>query len=436
MAMDLSLVSVWTLVPAYLLALGLVVAVLWPAVGAAAVRRQFATGALSGIFVGALLSWWLGSVENEADVSPTAVDRLWFVAVFAGLGIAVVAIIRGGWGRRLLAVVASVVFILTGGLAINRDAGLFTTVRELLGRSQVVPLAMEGIHPASVPVSWNPVLYETWQPPVGMPVHGRYGSVEIPGTVSGFSARPAIVYLPPAALVPNAPALPVVMLMSGQGPGAAPSNVVQAGRIIETLDRLAARNHGLAPIVVIPDQLGFATKNPMCLDGRFGRSDTYLTVDVPSWVRTHLPVQSAGKAWAVGGFSQGGTCSVQFAAKYPTLFRSFIDISGQLGPRLHSVEDTIARAFNGSVRAFDEAQPITIMQRMAPYPDSSGFIAVGASDRRYGPEAEKITAAAQQAGMNIQTLKVRASSHDWATGSVGLARGLDWLMPRIGLTEK
>lgn len=436
MAMDLSLVSVWTLVPAYLLALGLVAAVLWPAVGTAAGRRRFGIGAVSGIVVGALLSWWLGSVENEADVSPTAVDRLWFVAVFAGLGIAVVAIIRGGWGRRLIAVIAAAVFMLTGGLAINRDAGLFTTVRELLGLSQVAVLSMEGIHPAKVAVSENPVLYETWQPPAGMPVHGRYGSVEIPGTVSGFSARPAIVYLPPAALVPGAPALPVVMLMSGQGAGAAPSNVVQAGRIIETLDRLAAHNHGLAPIVVIPDQLGFPTKNPMCLDGRFGRSDTYLTVDVPAWVRTHLPVQSAGKAWAVGGFSQGGTCSVQFAAKYPTQFGSFIDISGQLGPRLHSVEDTIARAFNGSVKAFDDAQPITIMQRMGHYADSSGFIAVGASDRRYGPEAEKIAAAARQAGMNIQTSIIRASSHDWATGSVGLARGLDWLMPRIGLSEK
>jgi len=109
MAMDLSLVSVWTLVPAYLLALGLVAAVLWPAVGAAAGRRRFGIGAVSGIVVGALLSWWLGSIENEADLSPTAVDRLWFVAVCAGLGIAVVAIIRGGWGRRLMAVVAAAV---------------------------------------------------------------------------------------------------------------------------------------------------------------------------------------------------------------------------------------------------------------------------------------------------------------------------------------
>jgi enterochelin esterase-like enzyme len=433
--MDFSLVSVWTLVPAYLLALGLLVAVLWPPVAAATSRRRFAIGGVSGVVIGGLLSWWLGSVENEADVSPTVVDRLWFVAVFAGLGIAVVAIIHGGRVRRLLAVVAAAVFILSGGLAINRDSGLFTTVRETLGMSQVAALAMEGIHPAKAAVSWNPVLYESWRPPPGMPVHGRYGSVEIPGTVSGFSARPAIVYLPPAALAPDAPALPVVMLMSGQGPGAAPSNVVQAGRIIETLDRLAAQNHGLAPIVVIPDQLGFPTKNPMCLDGRFGRSDTYLTVDVPSWIRSHLPVQSGAEAWAVGGFSQGGTCSIQLAAKYPTLFRSFIDISGQLGPRLRSVEDTIARAFNGNRRAFEDAQPITIMRRMGHYADSSGFIAVGAGDRRYGPAAEKIAAAARQAGMNIQTLTVRASSHDWATGAVGLAKGLEWLMPRIGLAE-
>jgi enterochelin esterase-like enzyme len=436
MAMDLSLVSVWTLVPAYLLAFGLLTAVLWPALRAAIWRRGFAIGGLSGVIIGALLSWWLGSVENAADVTPSVVDRLWVIGASTGLGFVAVALIRGGWVRRVLAVIAAAVFIMTAGLAINRDAGVFNTVRELLGMSQVQALSLQGIQPAKTPVSWDPTLYESWQPPVGMPARGRFGSVEIPGTISGFSARPAIVYLPPAALVPGGPALPVVILMSGQGAGAAPSNVVQAGRIIETLDNLAAHNHGLAPIVVIPDQLGFSTKNPMCLDGRFGRSDTYLTADVTAWIRSHLPVQSASQAWAVGGFSQGGTCSIQLAASYPTLFRSFIDISGQLGPRLHSVDETINRAFDGNATAFDDAQPIAIMQRMAPYSDTSGFIGVGASDHRYGPAAAQIGAAAREAGMKIQTLSVQASSHDWATGSEGLARGLDWLMPRIGLAEK
>ena len=74
---------------------------------------------------------------------------------------------------------------------------------------------------------------------------------------------------------------------------------------------------------------------------------------------------------------------------YPTQFRSFIDISGQLGPGLHSVEDTIARAFNGNVRAFDDAQPATIMRRAGQYANTSGFIAAEAGNRRCGPEAEK-----------------------------------------------
>ncbi len=45
----------------------------------------------------------------------------------------------------------------------------------------------------------------------------------------------------------------------------------------DRLDRLAAAHHGLAPIVVMPDQLGEATRNPMCVDGPLGDSRTYLT---------------------------------------------------------------------------------------------------------------------------------------------------------------
>jgi len=45
---------------------------------------------------------------------------------------------------------------------------------------------------------------------------GVVSTVVIPGSVSGFAARPAWVYLPPAALVRNPPALPVLVLLHGQ----------------------------------------------------------------------------------------------------------------------------------------------------------------------------------------------------------------------------
>ena len=54
----------------------------------------------------------------------------------------------------------------------------------------------------------------------------------------------------------------------------------------------------------------------MCVDGPLGYSATYLTVDVPGVDPiAHLHGQAARRAWAIGGFSQGGTCSLQLAAR-------------------------------------------------------------------------------------------------------------------------
>ena len=97
-----------------------------------------------------------------------------------------------------------------------------------------------------------------------MPKSGTIGTAVIPATVSHFVARDAVVYLPPAALVKNAPALPVMIFLGGQ-PGS-PQSVVEAGQMPEILNAFAAAHHGLAPIVVIPDQLGASANNPMCLN--------------------------------------------------------------------------------------------------------------------------------------------------------------------------
>ena len=48
-----------------------------------------------------------------------------------------------------------------------------------------------------------------------MPAVSRNGPVIIPATVSGFRARDAHLYLPPAVLVPNPPELPVLVMMMG-----------------------------------------------------------------------------------------------------------------------------------------------------------------------------------------------------------------------------
>lgn len=183
--------------------------------------------------------------------------------------------------------------------------------------------------------------------------------VTIPGTVSGFTARQAWVYLPPAYLDSPRPKLPVLMLLPGQPGG--PINWMQGGHLVATMDAFAALHHGVAPITVMPDATGSTLGNTMCLNTPLGNADTYLTTDVPAWVAGHLEVDRDTAHWAVGGFSFGGTCALQLAVAHPTLFPTFLDISGQVEPTLGSTDRTISQAFGGSEKAYRAAMPLSVL---------------------------------------------------------------------------
>ena len=133
-----------------------------------------------------------------------------------------------------------------------------------------------------------------------MPKTGAVYQVSIPGVRSGFEARPGYIYLPPAYLATPRPQLPVLVLLGGQ-PGD-PRTWVDSGQIQAMMDGFANLHHGLAPIVVMPDDLGSEFANPMCLNSRLGNVQTYLTVDVPNWITSHLQVRSPEQGWAIGGW--------------------------------------------------------------------------------------------------------------------------------------
>lgn len=83
-----------------------------------------------------------------------------------------------------------------------------------------------------------------------MPSQGKVLTVDIPNAKSNFTARKAMIYLPPAALSDRPPALPVMELLAGQ-PGS-PSRLIDAGNIAATMNAYAAKHDGLAPIVLVP----------------------------------------------------------------------------------------------------------------------------------------------------------------------------------------
>ena len=393
-------------------------------------------GAVVGAIVGLILAWLVSDVWNTFGVSLTPVTRMWFALGVGGVGFALAGLWRARVWRIVIGAASAVLFAFAGALGVNVDVAEFPTLGSALGVSTITKLELPPTPTTTLPIPTPSAtsiesLAQSWQPPADLPKSGTVGSVTIPATVSHFAARSALVYLPPAALVANAPRLPVLVMLSGQ-PGS-PANVITSGSLATILDQFARAHSGLAPIVVIPDQLGASQANPMCVDSPLGNSATYLTVDVPKWINQHLHVMTDRTAWAIGGFSQGGTCAIQLGAKYRALFGSIFDISGQLAPFRTSIPYTIATAFAGSQAAYTAATPTGLLAAGAPYADTLGLFFVGQNDARYSAIGLTVSNAARAAGMKVHFQLSPGTAHDWHTVQFAFHEGLPVLAARWGL---
>jgi enterochelin esterase-like enzyme len=254
--------------------------------------------------------------------------------------------------------------------------------------------------------------------------------VEIPGTVSRFPARPGYVYLPPAYAVTPRPNLPVIVLVAGQ-PGS-PESWLTSGRLATTMDAYAHAHHGLAPVVVIPDDLGATLSNPLCVDSPRGNAETYLARDVPAWITSHLQVAPGRESWFIGGLSQGGTCSLQLAVRAPEVYGGFLDISGQREPTLGGRQKTVDRVFGGNAAAYARINPMDIM-RGTRFEHTAGLLVAGTSDQVYLPQQRAVLGACLAAGMQA-SLVVLPGGHTWTVWREGLVHGLPWVGVRSKLS--
>lgn len=393
------------------------------------VRRAAVVAAvlLVGVVGGASLAALLDGADGPLGVDLTPVTRLWTGLALGGLGVAVVVLVHALAHRRkrraLASIGVAVLVVATAAMTVNLDFGQYPTLRSALGLS-AYPVV--GALPALPDGSRTP--FSDWTAPAGMPTAGTVQSIAIPAAVSGFRARDAVVYLPPAALTADPPLLPVMVMLSGQ-PGS-PSDPLSTEKLQQALDAYAADHAGLAPIVVSPDQLGDPTANPMCVDSPLGNSATYLTVDVPAWIRAHLPVLPDPRDWAIGGLSQGGTCAIQLGAAHPELFGGIIDASGELAPSLGDEATTIREGFGGSASAYEAAKPASILAAHAPYSDTVAVFGVGADDTAFRTGVQTLHAAATAAGMRTSYLEVPDSAHDATAWSAVFDEGLRVLAAR------
>ncbi|WP_308465105.1 alpha/beta hydrolase [Rathayibacter soli] len=376
----------------------------------------------------AVAIWFFGiRVFHLVDIPLSRIVYAWLAATLVGVCLAIVNLWRSRWWRKVIASIGIVAFLTTGTVAVNAWFGLDRSLGAFLGVTVSKPIALA---PLSAPTAHSkPVgpLWKTWIPPADIPAKGTIGTVTIPGTISGFTARPAGLYLPPAALVADPPPLPLVVMMMGQ-PGD-PDPSYTAG----VLDALAAQHHGLAPIVIVADQLGNPNTDTLCLDTpQLGNIETYITQDVVNWAIANLNVTKDHRYWTVAGYSNGGECALSFLIKHQKLWSNVLDISGEEIPGADDPAEVLATIFNGDQAAYDAVKPLNILSS-TKLPGTFGVFTVGSNDSAFVPGQRQVAAATKAAGMISTYYEVPNGGHVLPALTDGLQHAYQLLYVRLGL---
>ncbi|GAA0479459.1 alpha/beta hydrolase-fold protein [Streptomyces sp. NPDC046215] len=429
--LDWSLVSGWIPLTLLVVGLGALAALLF-----SRQRRWWIRWAPAAVVLAALITWLLRTAVDDwlelfPDPLPTDVV-LWAGVAVLGLCLAAFRIPLLRPRLWLPAALAGLLVLLLGASQINRHFDQYPTARTAVNtwlQKRTSLADATGRREPALRVPPGKAVSEVWRPPAGLPGDGTLSEVSVPGTTSGFKARGAYVYLPPAYRASPRPLLPVIVLMAGQ-PGS-PDDWINSGRLLDMMNSFAADHRGLAPAVVVVDPLGSQFANTLCLDSKLGNVQTYLATDVPHWIRTHLQVATDRTSWIISGISFGGTCSLQLGVNAPGVYGIVNDISGQEAPTLGSRQKTVDKAFGGDAAAFAEVNPLDVMARQQ-FPDTKAAFIAGSGDSTYGPQQRKVYEAAVKAGMRARWVEL-PGGHSWQVWRPGLEKQLPWLARESGL---
>lgn len=384
---------------------------------------------LIGVVLGLALSRTLDAIDAFGTPLPDPV-KWWTAGGFAAVGLGIVSLWDSNAARKIVAVLTIVAALLSTAIGINAAFGLDRNLGDLLEIS-TLPAVHRLPKPVHTAVDDGP-LYVTWHPPAGMPAQGEVrqlsGASRIPST-AGFAPRDAAIYLPPAALVADPPALPVIVQMMGL-PGSPTPTVVKA-----VVDAFAAEHDGLGPIVIVADQLGVSRQNPGCADSKaFGGVNTYFNVDIPTWIRTHLRVPAARADWTISGYSNGGACSFLYGAQHPEIWGSLSSQSGEEWPGWEQPMPVLDRVFGGDRALFDANKPEGVLAaHPGAYRGRIAIFTVGADDRVYEPSVRRSADLARAAGFTSTFAPIPGAGHVGTALSGGLEVTLQVLAPVWGL---
>lgn len=177
------------------------------------------------------------------------------------------------------------------------------------------------------------------------------------------------------------------------------------------------------------DANGAAFSDTECVDGPLGNADTYLSADVPKFVRDRLGGSTQASAWGVIGYSEGGTCALDLALRHPDQFSAFVDLAGDLGPNLGNHKKTLHSLFRGSDSVSASYDPITLMHTNH-YPGTHGWFAAGIGDGHKRGALRQLAEVARHANIDVSE-HIYAGSHDFGFVTHALGEAVPWMSGQL-----
>ena len=388
------------------------------------------------LFGGALIGALLIELEIHFDFpSDKLPERMWLMIVPFTLSISLIVIAWHSvvkW-QKWLALGNAVICLFVSLLLINNFYGFYPTLFSVFGAdsSRFITKNQTTVQYGSVGAGERSASVESKLYGDSSASDGTVSSLVIPGAVSNFTPRTEYVYMPAAASSLKNVNLPVLVLMPGY-PGIT-SNWL-AGGLKHTLDAFAKQHHGITPMVFMVDNTGSLTNDTECVDSGRGNLETYLTVDVPNYIKQHYKVDDNASNWGIGGLSMGGMCSAMLALRHPDVYRYFLDFSGEKGPEVGNYNQTVSAIFNGSSSDWKNHQiPYLLSKRK--YYGMGGFFTIGNEDSSnliIGTNALYIQA--QKAGIESIYQKF-SGEHNFRVWEESFKYALPWVSNRLGATE-
>jgi len=192
---------------------------------------------------------------------------------------------------------------------------------------------------------------------------------------------------------------------------------------------------------VMPDTDGSEKYSLQCLNAIGGVPDaTYVAVDVPDFVAANYRVQPPGKAWGIGGLSEGGFCAANLSLQYPSRFGYAGVISGYFAPTDNLVPignrpgapAVYTPPFPGHPELLKKNSPDVYITRLPPgtlIPQF--FLAAGADDAQDVQAAQSFRQQVQLYQANVPLVLVPNATHNATAWRGALRPMFSWMTPQL-----